>query len=88
MDWEYAYNYWRKAFIERSEGRFTRDDFDQWFRNGAQHASDSLGYFGTTPEPGSNEDFELTKRVAFIDMLKACADGQFGKPSERRRRGD
>ena len=79
MDFEYAYNYWRKAFVESSDGYFDKEDFDKWFRNDAQHITDSFGYFPTIDDPGSKEHFDVLARQTFITMLKACADGRFGK---------
>jgi hypothetical protein len=79
MEFEYAYNYWRKVFVESSDGHFTNKDFDKWFRNGSKQVSNSLGYFGTVEELGSKEHFDLQMRIAFISMLEACADGIFGK---------
>lgn len=79
MDFAYAYNFWRKVFVERSEGHFSNEDFDRWFMNGAKPVADSITYFGTVEEPGSKEHFHEEMRVAFIDMLEACAEGRFGK---------
>lgn len=80
-NFEYAYNFWRKAFVESSGGHFTKADFDKWFRAGAKPVANSLGYFGTVEvdSPGSKEHFNQAVRQAFIDMLDACADGRFGK---------
>ena len=51
MEFEYAYNYWRKIFVDGSDGHFNKDDFDKWFRNDAQHVSDAFGYFPTIDNP-------------------------------------
>jgi len=77
----HAYNYWRKIFVESSDGHFTKEDFDKWFRAGAKPVADSPGYFGTVEvdSPGSKEHFNQAMRAAFADMLDACAKGQFGK---------
>ena len=31
MDSTHARNYWRKAFVEASDGRFSPSQFDEWF---------------------------------------------------------
>lgn len=31
MDSGHARNYWRKAFVGASEGRFSEQEFDEWF---------------------------------------------------------
>ncbi|WP_372522825.1 hypothetical protein [Sulfuricaulis sp.] len=79
MEFEYAYNYWKKSFVDSSDGHFTKQDFDKWFRNGARHATDALGFFPTVDSPGSKEHFDILMRQGFISMLEACADGRFGK---------
>jgi hypothetical protein len=79
VDWDYAYNYWRKVFTESCDGKFSKADFDEWFRNGSEHASDSMSYFATVDVPGSKEHFDIEMRTAFINMLQACAEGRFGK---------
>ncbi len=79
MEWVHAYNYWRKSVVDSSDGYFTKEDFDKWFRNGAIHATDHLGYFGTIDEPGSKEHLDILIRNSFISMLEACAEGRFGK---------
>ncbi len=77
MDFEYAYNYWRKTFVASSDGHFTNKDFDKWFRNGVNHPTDALSYFGVIDNPGSKEHFDLQMRQSFISMLQACEDGRF-----------
>lgn len=79
-NFQHAYNYWRKVFVETSDGRFSNEDFDRWFRGGAKPVADSFGYFGTVEvdNPGSKEHFNQVVRQAFIDMLNACSDRRFG----------
>lgn len=44
MDPIHARNYWRKAFISASNGRFSEQDFDDWFpgRPGHGELNDQL----------------------------------------------
>ena len=37
MDPTHARNYWRKAFVGASDGRFTEQDFDEWFPGSPGH---------------------------------------------------
>ena len=77
MDWEYAYNYWRKAFVEGCEGAFIKEDFDNWFRANSDPQTYHLGYFPVIDRPGSPEHFSSEMRQAFSSMLSACASGKF-----------
>jgi len=79
VDPVYAYNYWRKVFVDSSDGKFTSRDFDKWFRNGSNLATDKMTYFPTNQTPGSKEHFDVLMRTALIQMLEACSDGHFGK---------
>lgn len=79
MNLEHAYNYWRKGFVDSSGGHFAKKDFDKWFRNGAKHSSDALGFFPIIEDPGSKEHFDVLMREAFSAMLEACAKGAFKK---------
>lgn len=79
MEWEHALNYWRKVFTEEADGHFTKSDFDEWFRNGADLKTYSVGYFSLIDEPGSADHFSVAMRTAFIQMLQACVAGRFGK---------
>ncbi len=81
MDADHAYNYWRKVFVDSSDGHFTKADFDRWFRNGSRLADDALWYLPTADDytPGSKEHFDVRMRIAFMNMLEACARGSFGE---------
>jgi hypothetical protein len=82
VDPAHAYNYWRKVFVDSSDGQFTPRDFDRWFRNGAKLATDSITYLPTTQTPGSKEHFNVLMRTALNQMLEACSDRRFGKRGE------
>ena len=78
-NFQHAYNYWRKVFVEASDGHFSKEDFDKWFLAGAKPVAGSFGYFGTVEVDnlGSKEHFNQVLRQAFIDMIEACEDGRF-----------
>lgn len=71
VDYEYAYNYWRKVFVDASDGHFRNRDFDQWFRH--------YPFAVANPRPGSKEHFDQLALTAFNQMLEACAAGRFSK---------
>ena len=77
MDHVYAYNYWRKAFVEENDF-WDKEDFDEWFRHGADATEANPGHFGIV-EPGSKEHFNQSIRMSLIAMLHACARGDFGQ---------
>lgn len=77
----YAYNYWRKVFVENSNRHFTASDFDKWFLAGADPEKSSLTFFNVSEEvpEGSREHFNQALRQSFIAMIEASADGRFNK---------
>jgi hypothetical protein len=79
MDFDYAVNYWRKVFVESSEGQFTNRDFDKWFRSGISPRDIPTQFFGIVDAPGSREHFDLAMRTALVAMLEACVAGRFGE---------
>ena len=80
-NFEYAYNFWRKVFVDSADGLFSKGDFDKWLRGGAKPIASSLEYIGTVDVdmPGSKEHFDQLIRMVFVDMLNACAEGRFGR---------
>ena len=74
---EHAYNYWRKAFLESSEGHFTKDQFEAWFRSKAGKNPLPLLHIGVPDRLGTPEHFDMSMRTSFKSMLEACADGRF-----------
>ena len=79
MDWHYAYNFWRRIFVDSSKGRFTEADFDQWFHNGSMSDDRPIGLVPVGGQYDQQSHFFNTNRAAFAAMLDACAEGRFGR---------
>jgi hypothetical protein len=75
VDFEHAYNYWRKIFADKSSA-WDKSDFDNWFSAGSKLP---LSFFESGLKEGSKEHFNQLIKEAFIEMLSACERRDFSK---------
>jgi hypothetical protein len=77
VDLEHACNYWRTVFVNTSEGKFTKRDFEEWFRAKAGDDPLPVSHIGVPDRLGSSEHFDMLMRTSLLQMLEACEGGRF-----------